>query len=418
MEIYIGVDWSRNSAICHIGSQQKSQRCEVFPHPRELDALLVKARKLVPEPSTIRVLLEAGSNLWLRLFCQTDALVYVVDGKQSKRFVESMSPGGAKDDNRDAHSMFKMSMSPEHRGKPYELLSDELRSLEKLSSIHERWTSAKTAEVQRLRQQLAETLPSISLALPKIGKKFALAFMEKFPTPKEICKISKRSFDSFVKKHRLRKPTKEKLWSAVQESFILLEPEETKMHAMLVRQLVERIRSLNKSLLQVEEQIEQLYQHNEAFPVLDSIKGIGRSIGSLLVSQVFTNPEQKRDQASIRTGASPLTFQSGKKRAKKGKKQEQKKQVRMRKSVPSRLRRMTYLLGLQITRWHDWAKAQYNAMRARGKSAACAFRAVSRSMLRIIRALLRDGKEYDRDLYVRGLQAKGVIWAMSLPVGE
>jgi len=56
----------------------------------------------------------------------------------------------------------------------------------------------------------------------------------------------------------------------------------------------------------------------------------------------------------------------------------------------------------------------YAAGRKRGLSAGTAFRRVSRSLLRILTAMLRDGQVYDEARYVRALQAKGVHWAQEL----
>ncbi len=255
---------------------------------------------------------------------------------------------------------------------------------------------------------------AISRALPDLNAKFALAFLEKFPTPEDVISLSKRSFNSFVKKHRLREETREKLWEAKKACFTFMEPQERKVQSLLIRQVVSRIRELQKSLKEVESNMEELYGQSEGSQALSSIKGVGLLLGSTLLSQVFNEPSKKRDSAAIRTGAAPITSQSGKKRQ-RGKKQEQKKQVRMRKTVPGRLRRLSYLIGLQSIRNHDWAKAQYQAMRQRGKGAPCAFRAVARSMLRIMEAMLRNGTTYERDAYVQKLKEKDVPWAMELP---
>jgi len=72
------------------------------------------------------------------------------------------------------------------------------------------------------------------------------------------------------------------------------------------------------------------------------------------------------------------------------------------------------LLGLQAVRHLPWAQAMYAAGRKRGLSAGTAFRRVSRSLLRILTAMLRDGQVYDEARYVRALLAKGVHWAQEL----
>ena len=416
MEAYIGIDWSQSEGECFFGDSKQQKRLTIKPSPYEIQRLLREVQQLVPKALTIRVALEAGSSLWVRLLAEADVELHLIDPKQARRFAESLSPGGAKDDKRDAKSLFGMALSPLHRGNSYKPNSPQMRSLGRLAGMHERWGNACTAEVQRLRQLLADTMLPISRVFSKLTSENALAFLEKWPTPKGVCHLSKKSLESFCKRHRLKESTRSKLWLACQQCFELLEPVEDEVQALFVRQLVERIRLLQKSLQEIERKIKLLYDACEDSQTFASFKGIGPLLGSLLLADVFSKPSEQRDSAAVRTGASPLTNQSSKKKAKKGKKEEQKKRVRMRKSVPARLRRMTYLLGLQAIRNHDWARAQYDWKIGQGKNAACAFRVVVRSVLRILQALLRDGEEYSRDRYVRALKENMVPWATELPL--
>lgn len=415
MEVYIGVDWAQHTAICTFGDEHSTYKTKLTPHPRELDKLLSQVRSVWPLVQQVRVALEAGSPLWTRLFSsRQEVILHLIDPKAAKRYAESLSPGGAKDDKRDSNCLFLMAMSPPHRKQPYPAENGPLSALEKLSGVHEHWVKARTAEVQRLRQQLVNTMPALSVVFGDLTQKSVLAFLRAYPTPEKVCSLTQNQLSEFAKGKKFRQKRILSLWQAIEQTFNLLCPEESEVQELLVVQLVARIEQLQESIKQVEKKIETYFDQTEGSEVMCSFKGIGPGLGSILLAEVFAQEEHtNRDSASIRVGAAPITMQSGV-QEKKGQ-TRQKKLVNMRKTVPSRLRRLSYLLGLQAITHHDWSKAQYDAMRARGKGAACAFRAVSRSLLRLLHALLRDGTLYDRDLYVRGLQQKGVQWAMKLP---
>jgi hypothetical protein len=80
----------------------------------------------------------------------------------------------------------------------------------------------------------------------------------------------------------------------------------------------------------------------------------------------------------------------------------------MRKSAPIRARQATYLLGRLAVKHHPWAASQYEAARRRGKNGATAYRHVTRSLLRILHAMVRDGTAYDEAKYEASLRARGV----------
>ena len=86
----------------------------------------------------------------------------------------------------------------------------------------------------------------------------------------------------------------------------------------------------------------------------------------------------------------------------------------MRRAGKPVLHSVPYILGLQLSMRHRWAKAAYAHYRARGKTAAAAFRCITRSFLRVAQAMQRDGLAFDEERYITALKSKGVEWAMAL----
>jgi len=172
------------------------------------------------------------------------------------------------------------------------------------------------------------------------------------------------------------------------------------------KKAIEQLDVVCRQLAQVEGQLEERLAEDEQAVVLRSMSGVGLQLSANLLALCFEGVDlTQRDAASVRLGSSPVTRHSG---------QQRHRGVQRRRSVGARAQQVSYLLGLQAVRHLPWAQAMYAAGRKRGQSAGTAFRRVSRSLLRILTAMLRDGQVYDEARYVRALQAKGVHWAQEL----
>jgi hypothetical protein len=141
--------------------------------------------------------------------------------------------------------------------------------------------------------------------------------------------------------------------------------------------------------------------------LITGIKGIGVSLAAAITIGLHGNDGRRREQLALRLGASPVTTRSGKTGdARPG--------VHMRRAAAPTMRRASYLMGWQLTGNHRWAKAQYAACRARGISAAGAYRRITRSFSRILPALIKNNTPFDEERYILALKRRGVAWAMPL----
>ena len=61
-----------------------------------------------------------------------------------------------------------------------------------------------------------------------------------------------------------------------------------------------------------------------------------------------------------------------------------------------------------------WAKAMFVDGRTKQQRTGTIFRRITRSFLRIVSSMLKNGTEYDEEKYIDALIKKGVPWAQSL----
>ena len=179
--------------------------------------------------------------------------------------------------------------------------------------------------------------------------------------------------------------------------------------AMAVRMLLAQLELVDAHLSQVEDEMDSLSADIPERKSLESMKGIGMRQAITLISFAFGGALAHRDQAGVQMGAAPVFVGSG--TLPNGK---PKGRAIIRRSAGHRARRATYLMGRLAQQNLRWAAAMYADGRARGQSAATAYRRIARSLLRILTAVVRNNEPYDDGRYVAALKANGVRWAMSL----
>ena len=78
------------------------------------------------------------------------------------------------------------------------------------------------------------------------------------------------------------------------------------------------------------------------------------------------------------------------------------------------MRKVGYLIAVQLVGRHAWAKAQFAHYRAKGINSAGAYRRIGRSFSRVLTALVRDNAAFDEARYVAALKQNGVPWAAAM----
>lgn len=412
MRVYIGVDWSATELVCALCSDNGAPspvRLRAAPFLDSVIALLahIKERYAATE---LFVLIEAGAPLWVWLLHTAGATVFVVDPKQAKRFAQSQSSSGAKDDPRDAASLADMCRSPAHRKSPFTPDSQALQRLDVLGLAHEQLTTDLVRAKQRLRDHLRKQMPLVDKALPRdLCATWVSVFLRKVSTPWQLSSLTYADLEALMP--HTRKATRKTMWEALQQSQA---PWLTQALANTISQqvcgLLDQMALLRTQLDRVEAEMDEVLDDFPVRPLLESMSGIGPRLTAAIIQYALRDsPPKDRDSASIQMGASPVFSGSG--RRKDGK---PKGTAHMRRAAAARARRSSYLIGRLGSQHLSWGKAMYKDAMERGQTSAAAYRRVARSVLRIVTLMSRSGQSYDDARYVGQLKKKGVSWAMSL----
>lgn len=404
MFVYVGADWSAKACVLVAGEgkQEWRTRCEP-PSEEAVHQLLdrIRARFGVPE---VRVVIEAGCPVWIRLFHAAGAVVYVMDPKQTKKFGESCRSSGAKDDRNDARNLRDMGMSDRHRPEPWTPTAETGERLTRLCAHRERHMQNRVREIQRIRDELRLSMPLIERCIKDFEAKWVQRLVKGAPTAWHVAKAGEAGLRKLLAGARDTTVT-EVLEAARLTSAPWLTAKVAMDSARYVKGALRRIAELDKDIAAVDRAIDSILESAAVAQKIQSIKGLGRQLTTALIAfgMVGVDPTESRDAVSIRMGSSPVFVGSAETAAGKPK-----GITLMRRAADPAARQATYLIGRLVSMHHRWATDQVRAALARGCDIGTAYRQVTRSFLRILHAMLRDDTDYDEAKYQKSLRDRGV----------
>lgn len=411
MRVYVGVDWSATEAtISVVRAGQEPQKMKRAKRTFDSVRQVIEEIDHSFEATEIHVFIESGAHGWAALFHRAGAVVHVIDAKQAKRFAESWSSSGAKDDDRDASLLARMGAARCEVLEVWSPPSDFEREVEELARLHELLNKQCTAWKQRVRAQLRNTFPELEAVLSEL-RPWNLELIRLVPTPYHAMHLTRAEFDRALAGCGARKTTLERVWKVIEK---IDDPMVSKMQADILAfgfdaSTAQLLQSL-QAVAEVEKRIESTLETSPRAALLREFGGVATLMAiRLLAGGLAGELSSDRDAAGVAFGACPVFKGSGLRADGKPK-----GVTIFRRSAKSENRATSYLLGRLASQNIGWAKARYLHDRERGKSAAQSYRAIARSLLRIMTAVLKTGEPYDDQRYVAGLKAKGVPWAATL----
>lgn len=107
------------------------------------------------------MVIEAGARAVTSWLVAAGLTVHVVDGKQARRFVESISSSGAKTDKLDAKYAWLMAQSPMHLNEPVSRVDGHDRAMAVAIRARDQLSKQMTRSINQLRALLTELVPDI-----------------------------------------------------------------------------------------------------------------------------------------------------------------------------------------------------------------------------------------------------------------
>ncbi|MCA9857295.1 MAG: transposase [Deltaproteobacteria bacterium] len=402
MEIWIGADWDKASCVVAYACDGKIRGARVKRNPDAVASFMAGFKG-----DSVSVGIESGDRAWAALWRNAGATVYVFDGKKAARFAESMTSSGARDDARSAKDLLAMVQSPSHQARANSTAEPAVNALKLRLEAQQTATQDRTRLINRLRSLLRQYHPAIEEVITSVDAAWVLRVLELAPT---AAAWNEQPADEQQKAlSGSRRSDRGRIAAALGSDYGVVAPEEEAAARDRILMTVKVLKAAREACQLADRNLDALANDDKRIRALCATEGIGKVVGTglaIAIAHAETHGNE-RDAASQHIGAAPVTSKSGTMG-------DRNPHITMRRTASSTMKAIAFLCGIQLVRNHAWAKAAFTHYKSRGKTTASAYRRITRSFLRVTRALLRDGSTFDEARYISALKSRRVEWAMAL----
>ena len=258
--------------------------------------------------------------------------------------------------------------------------------LRRLNNARERHVGEQTALLNQLQQLVFLIFPEFKTVLKNMKCKTAQYILKRYTTPDRICTVSKE-----VVGEQMRKRSMGKFGVKEAESLIGLARETVGIKEGLggifldIRHILVQLEAEGRFISEIEAEMEETLKRIPFSGRLLSIKGLGIVSVAGLIGEVgdFSKFSTQSEIMKL-AGLDLYEISSGKRKG----------QRRISKRGRSLLRKILFYAAIQMIRKNGIMYDYYARLTGRGMERMRALIAVSRKLLRIIHALVRDNRDY------------------------
>jgi transposase len=361
--------------------------------------------KLLVYPA-VAIAIETKSGTVIERMLELGCHIFPVHTQSAKAYRQRKVPSGNKTDRVDAWSLadaLRLDGADWKQLMPQDPLVKELRLLcrDEVALIRDR-----TALITQLRQALYEYYPTALEAFDDWTMPAAWAFVAAFPTAEALVKAGKRKWEKFLHIHRLAQPKtyqrRLEIFARATQFAGVLPMANAKSRLAVVR--VKQLQMVETQLKEYRDEIERLFLLHPDARLFASLPGAGKKIAPRLLSEIGDDRALFPDAQALQclAGTAPVSFQSG-----------QIHRVHLRRQCNKSLRNAVHFWANLSRDSCPWAATYYAALRAKGKSHACALRALGQRWLKVLWKMWQTRTAYDADLHARN-QLKHGSWVLQL----
>jgi transposase len=247
----------------------------------------------------------------------------------------------------------------------------------------------KARHINRLRSNLFALSPAFERLFPSnsIDYIYSLEILSTFGGPEPIRKKGKKGFLAWAKKKGLRNKESitERVFTAISEQ-TLIPPSHEKIET-LVRNTARKIIIINKEKDIMEQQIEEILSGEKTYESLTSIPFVGPKTGATIVAEIGDGSNFKTgDELASYAGLAPKVKQSG----------TSINGISSSRGGNKRLKNALFQVAFnEACSPNGSMKEYYQARRDEGRSHKQIIKSIARKKVKLIFAILRDGKKYE-----------------------
>jgi len=391
---YLGVDWAdQTHAIWVVDEHGTKITAHPVPHTaegmsewgRELDQWRAQGLELWaaierPEGRVVDFLLDHG------------VVVYPVNPKALDRARDRFRQSGAKSDPFDARVLAELLRTDHPRLPPLLPSSEAAQELKLLTEDCQRQIRQQTRLVNQLTATLKAYYPR-GLEVAELTTALAREFLQAYPTPAAVAGLTERQWQRWARAHRLSEARTQELWAVLQRPQLPVPAHVVRAKARLMQALLTELAPVVAVVVAYRQAVEDFFV---AMPAAQWIRtlpiGEHGVTAPTLWARLGNAPGRWESfhHLQAQAGSVPVTVRSGK----------QLRVVHFRFACDKALRYVVDQVAFLSLRSSEWARAYYDAQRARGHSHREALRAVGAKWLKIIFVLWERQVPYDESYHL------------------
>jgi transposase len=338
--------------------------------------------------------------------------LYPINPSQLANYRKAFATSGAKADRPDADLLCELVYCHRDRLKAWKPDDVLTRKLATLNEDRRKAVDQRTQLANEIKSQLKLYFP-LALQVLDNDTSSALAadLLLQWPTLEALQKVNPHKLRKFFYGHNCRQEQKllDRLRLIKEAKPLLNDPAVIEPAVLRLQMLAQQLKALLPYIARYERQIAELFDsHPDSFLFRD-LPGAGPALAPRLLTAFGTDRDRFESAAELASlsGIAPVRKASGKSTT-----------VQLRWACPKFLRQSFHEFGAASIRVCPWAKACYEAQRARGKGYHAAVRAVAFKWMRILFACWKQRVAYTQELYLQALQTRGSAYANVLAEKE
>ena len=375
---FAGLDWgSGRHAVCVVDGNGKISAHFEVTHDLEGLALLRDKLAQLGAAEQIPIAIERPTGLLVDSLVDAGHPVVPIHPNVVKACRPRYRAAGGKSDLGDSYLLADVLRTDGHRFRPLTPQSDAIKALRALVRTRDDLVAERVAMANQLRALLESFWPGAAAVFADIDSPIALAFVQRYPTPKCASKLGEKRLASFLAQHQYcgRRPASELLERLRAAPLGLARGAEANAKGELVRILArvlgQLVAELVKLTCRIQHEIEQLADGR----IVMSFPRAGRVNAAQILAELGDVRErfQTEEQLAAEAGVCPVTHESGKSRG-----------VSFRWACNHRLRSAITMWASNSRHSSPWANDVYARARARGCDHPHAVRILARAWVRVL----------------------------------
>jgi transposase len=410
---FVSIDWADKKHVwcLQAAASQQRESGELAHTPEAVEAWAGQlCQRFAHGP--IAVALEQSRGALVFMLTKYEFLhLFPVASTMSASMRKALYPSGSKDDPRDADLLLDLLL--QHRDKLHGLSPDTeaTRRLQNLVEERRKLVDEKTEQTNRLTSHLKIYFPQMLSWFERLDTELVCALLERWPTLEELQKVSPAKLRTFFRKHHCRgqEAVEGRIIAIRQAIPAIRDRAVVEAKSMVVRVIVQLVRSLIEGIADLDEKIEEAAAAHPDFFIFESLPGAGAVMAPRLLAAFGSQRERYGSAREVQsyTGIAPVTERSGKKQW-----------VHFRLAAPKFLRQSFHEWAGHSVAQSGWARSYYQQLRSQGKGHHAAVRALAFKWIRIVFRCWKDGVAYDESRYLATLARRGSPLAAVVAAGK